>query len=488
MIDGLGSGTSLRLNRYLKAATTNVARSLERLSSGRRLIPGVDSGSELAREQDLQSQIRGVNQAMKNVSDAQGLTRQAQSALDQMLNISYRLRELAQEAANSGLTDAERDNLSAQAQDLVEDLSRLATSTNYNNTNLLDGTFGTKSLQVGAGSGDQISFSMGDARSSILGRLAITSGTQGNITTALLGATINGVTVSPSVSDGVSSSNATYSAMAIARAVNDVSNETGVYAETVGTVRSFTLDGVGTFTGTLAVGDLQINGVDIEGTGISSASTLVSAINTYSSTTGVVASIATSGAVTLTASDGRNIQLIVSNASSNNFFDFLDLSSNSTVFSAYATLSAGQNHTHTGAIRLWSSEAIVIAGTNASASLGVSSGTLNYTSGTAVNFVSLNSTDDAEEAIKVLDATIAQISTLRSNVDAVHSRLDLTASGLLEDLNAKESARSAIGDTDYARETANLVLAQLLQNASLSALTQANVSQSVALKLLQGLE
>ena len=127
----------------------------------------------------------------------------------------------------------------------------------------------------------------------------------------------------------------------------------------------------------------------------------------------------------------------------------------------------------------------MISGTSPSNALGISSGTKGLVSGTAVEFLDLSSDETAAEAVKVLDATIAQISSLRADVGAVHSRLEYSSSYLLSDYGSIEESKFKIGGTDFALETANLVMAQLLQNSSLAVMTQANVEAATVARLLE---
>lgn len=496
MINGLSFGLSQRLVGNLSRASRDVGQSLERLSSGRRILGPEDGAADYNMIVKLATQVRGIQQSILNVNETQGLTTTADGALASMLSIAYNLRELAQKAADSSLSSSERTALQTEVTGLLEEFSGIANGTEYNSTSLLDGDF-SSTIQVGPNYGDSFNFSIGDARSITLGRLAIYSGAQGAITTAVGGSStsvsLNGVYITGSNTDNVSSSGSTYSAIAIVNAINAQSNDTNVKAEALATKRTLTItstmfSNVSGFSGTIVSTDFLINGVAIATVAVSTSTGLVNKINGKTSSTGVIATLDSSGNIVLTAADGRNIQVQISNSSGNGLFKVFNSSANASLFTnPSSTLSVGANQTFVGAIRIWSSEAITIGGTTPSVSLGIASGTQSLTSGTAAEFISVTSTANANEAIKVLDATIAQISTLRANVGAVHNRLDASASYLLNDLNAKQEAKSAIGDVDMVMEMTRLVTAQLLQNASLASLTQANVSRATVAKLLGNL-
>ncbi len=163
------------------------------------------------------------------------------------------------------------------------------------------------------------------------------------------------------------------------------------------------------------------------------------------------------------------------------------MAGNSTIFSVYTGLSQGSDTTHVGAIRIWSSEAIRVDGTSPSLATGFAAANKTLVGGTAVEYVDLSTEADAKEAIKVLDATIAQISSLRLNVGAVHDRLDASASFLVGSLQTLDDTKGSIQNVDLVEEMTNLVVAQLLQNASLASITQANVSASTVMQLLGSL-
>src|SRR4051812_39857664 len=112
---GLNNLISKQIARNLQRATKDVGASLTRLSSGKRVASALDGAVDMSHIDKLDSQMRGMNQALHNINDAAGLTNSAQSSLDQMLTISYNLRELAQKAVDGNITSDERDLLEEEA-------------------------------------------------------------------------------------------------------------------------------------------------------------------------------------------------------------------------------------------------------------------------------------------------------------------------------------------------------------------------------------
>ncbi len=485
---------SYALSRNLQRSTQMISQALLRLGSGQRVNSPRDGTLDFARMVGLESQARGLSQAMSNVTDAQGVTETADSALASMLEVAQSIRELAIEAQDSSLTVSERDALQEEASALLDELKSYVSNTEYNSRSLLDGTFSSVRVQAFPGKSGAYSFSIGDARTSTLGRLAIISGGQGDLNTnafsSTLYVTLNGVAVAGSDDDGVSNVSAAGSALAKVNAINRVSNQTGVYAEVVGTERTIVLEMSATaYLDNIGTGEFKINGVEITGAA-ETASEFVGLVNNQTTSTGVVATLVSANQVKFTAADGRNIDFSVSNGAGNGLWDALNNPANNTIIAAVnisASLSTGATSGALGgAIRLWSAEDISIAASGKSA-VGITAGSYAIDAGTAVGYLNLNSTIAADQAVKVLDATIEQITELRANVGAVHNRLDYSSDFLESQLGAIEATAQDLGGADLALETANLVRGQLLQNGALAAITQANVSAMTVLRLLDDL-
>jgi len=466
---------------------------LIRLSTGDRLVRPSDDLAAFSVVSSLNTQLRGLTQASKNVNVAQGVVTTADTALANMEDLAYQIRDLALQAADASLSSEERTNLNAAAQELLSEFASIPLQTGFNGRALFNGTY-SASLLTGPNADSVMSFSIGDARASSLGKLAIYSGAQGSV--AAIGAsagtvlTLNGVSIGASTDDGVSIVNSTGSSLAVANAINQKSSETGVSAEALETQVTLYIDSFGgSYTGTLALGDLYINDTAILGS-IGSVGELVSAINDATDESGVSAAVDTSGNVVLTAADGRNIAFTISNSSGNAAYQIFNISANnaSGIFAVTVStsLSTGSDDSVSGAIRLYSSKSIIIGGgATVSASLGISSGYKNLVDGTSAVNINIGSEDNALQSLKILDSVIADISTLRAEIGGVHSRLDSRAALLLESQITLDEAKTSIGGTDFALEIAKLTSAQILQNAGLAALTQANISQSTVQGLLR---
>lgn len=304
---------SLNAQRNLNSSQAGTNQALQRLSSGLRINSAKDDAAGLAISTRFQSQINGLNVAIRNAGDGVSLAQTAEGALGSMTESLQRIRELALQSANGTNSAVDREALNAEAQQLIAEVTRAGEQTNFNGLNLLDGSFSSV-FQVGANAGETIGVSIGQLTADVLG-VSRSSGVSSVATgQALSGGdlVINGVTVGATKASDDTASTSMQSASAIAKAaaINSVSSESGVTAVVDQNVAA----GSG-MTAEVASGTVTINGttinIDTTGDGATSRSAVVTAINAQSSLTGVTAVDSGDDAqgVTLLADDGRNIEI-----------------------------------------------------------------------------------------------------------------------------------------------------------------------------------
>jgi flagellin-like hook-associated protein FlgL len=151
------------LNSYRNLSVTNdqMSKSLERLSSGFRINRAADDAAGLAISEGLRSQIGGMKQAVRNTQDGISVVQTAEGALSTSTSILQRMRDLSVQASNSGsLNDSAKANIQKEVSQLKEELSRISSTTNFNGTKLLDGSY-SGVFQVGADAGQSISVAIG---------------------------------------------------------------------------------------------------------------------------------------------------------------------------------------------------------------------------------------------------------------------------------------------------------------------------------------
>ena len=476
---------SLNAQRNLETTQGALAQALQRLSSGLRINSAKDDAAGLAISERFTTQIRGLNQAVRNANDGISLAQTAESALGELTNNLQRIRELAVQSANATNSASDRAALDQEVQQRLAEINRIASQTSFNGQKVLDGSFGTAQFQVGANVGETISVNLTTgARADQIGQIAtLQSGavsanalTDGSVTIAVgQAAAVNiGATAA-----GTQAGQTTDSAFAKLQSINaaGVSGLTAT-ANNSATAAFVTVTSTETVGGTpgFSTYNLNINGVDIyagtdnvaTGTSLTAAN-VAAQINLFSAQTGVSASVSGTD-LTLTASDGRNI-------------DVTETLANGTGGTVGGTgIDATQEGTLRGTITLSASENITLGGTPADIGFAVTSIAVDSNTLSQVDVTNVSA---AENAIQRVDASLTSVSNLRSQFGAIQNRFESTIANLQAVSENLAASRSRIRDTDFAAETAALTRAQILQQAGIAILAQANAAPQSVLGLLQ---
>ena len=160
---------AMNTNRQLGLVTGQQAKSTEKLSSGYKINRAADDAAGLAISEKMRSQIRGLDRASTNAQDGISVVQTAEGALNEVHSMLQRMNELATQAANDTNTTQDRNQIKLEINQLSSEIDRVASTTQFNTMNLLDGKFTGKNLQVGALSGQSISISISSMKSSVLG-------------------------------------------------------------------------------------------------------------------------------------------------------------------------------------------------------------------------------------------------------------------------------------------------------------------------------
>ncbi len=168
--------SSLNAQRNLNKSSGALSTSMERLSSGLRINSAKDDAAGLAISDRMTSQVKGLNQAARNANDGISLAQTAEGALQESTNILQRIRELAVQSANDTNTGSDRASLNDEVQQLKDELSRIAETTQFNGKSVIDGTMEDATFQVGANAGapQTISFSIDSAKAADLSQVGTT--------------------------------------------------------------------------------------------------------------------------------------------------------------------------------------------------------------------------------------------------------------------------------------------------------------------------
>ena len=362
---------SINAQRQLGKSQATQNEAMERLSSGLRINSAKDDAAGLAISTGFQSQITGINQAVRNANDGVSMTQTAEGSMDEMSNILQRMRELSVQSANDTNSSSNRAAIQEEVDQLSSELDRIAETTEFNGTKLLNGTAGETTLQVGANSGETLSFKIDSVTTNALGlngdlnKAELNSGRVGDTATGdkelLINKTnIGEVAVKPGNQAG-----------AIVDAINLKTDDTGVTATAYNVVQgsSESTEVTGITNG------MTINGVELGAT--SSMDNLVETINR--DVDGVTASKGDSGELLLTNDDGADI--VVGNKEAEAAYDGIK-----TTYDALSSASPTETSEYNAATAIYDAS---VANSKAS---GIASDT--YT-----GYVALDSADDTPISI-----------------------------------------------------------------------------------------
>lgn len=372
---------SLNAQRNLSRSQGLLNQSLERLSTGLRINSAKDDAAGLAISERFTTQIRGLNQAVRNASDGISLAQTTESALGELTNNLQRIRELAVQSANATNSASDRAALNAEVQERIAEVDRIAKQTNFNGVKVLDGSFGTATFQVGANVGETISVSLTtDVTASAIGTINTAAGTGFTFADAA------STDITLQFGDGSTANEYGEAVIAANSTVQQAADS----------INSANITGVSAFVN--AGGELQvINGTD------------------------------------------NNITFTETGATGTD------------------TLGLG---------------AVVTADETAAAA-------------TTLGGVAIDTLAGANFAIARVDSALTSVNGLRGNLGAIQNRFESTIVNLQTVSENLAASRGRIQDADFAAETAALTKAQILQQAGVSVLSQANAQPQLALSLLQ---
>jgi len=506
---------SLNAQRNLTTSQSSLATSLQRLSSGLRINSAKDDAAGLAISNRFTTQINGLNQAVRNASDGISLAQTTESALGELTNNLQRIREIAVQSANASNSASDRQALDQEVQQRLAEVERIATQTAFNGQKVLNGTFGNATFQVGANVGETITVGLSTSmRTTDIGRTAdyVNGSTQynstlavgqqgtgvdagnalasGDLSIAIGSAAAIGVVASVDNSAGAGNAGRTqFSAYSKVQAINAsaIPNLTATADTTV----AFDFTAI---TDTSSAYTLQINGQGIyttDGNAISGTQ-MAAQINANAAATGVTATFDSANArMTLNASDGRNIAVSQTASDASGVGQGLTTTSaglNNTTNDALTAITtaagAAVANTFVGTVRLTSTDSITLSGAHETY-IGYADGASMALGSSALNSISVSTVTGANTTLGRVDSALTAVSALRSTLGAIQNRFESTISSLSAVSENLSASRSRILDADFAAETANLTRAQILQQAGVAILAQANSAPQSVLALLK---
>ena len=474
---------SLNSQRNLNSSQSALQTSLQRLSSGLRINSAKDDAAGLAISERFTSQIRGLDQAVRNANDGISLAQTAEGALSESGNILQRIRELAVQSANATNSASDRQALQSEVSQLVSELDRIASSTEFNGQKLLDGTFGTAIFQVGANANQTIQATTANFRANNFGNYRVEGAGASAGTESRIGG--ENLTVTGSLGAETFVINAGSTARDVADMVASKSNSTGVSAFAL-TEEKMTFDAAGAYVINLQSDNAETTKVafTISGTeGNDGLAGAITAFNDASSKTGVTARISENGdGIILRNSTGNNINIAETESNTNA----------GTLTIAGAAIRSGADTAAdpdaplsgvvvTGQVTFDSDKSFSVVGdAGETVTNATEASVLN-----SVNNMDVSSVEGANLALATVDAALNTVSNQRAKFGAIQSRFGSTIANLSTNSENLSAARSRIRDADFAKETAELTRNQILQQAGTAMLAQANVAPQNVLTLLQ---
>jgi len=466
--------SSLIAQRVLRKNNDSLNTSLERLSTGLRINRGSDDPAGLIASENLRSEKAGISQAIDNAERASNIIGTAEGGLSEVSSLLTELQSLVGQAANSGgLSQEEVDANQLQVDSILGTINRIAGSTAFQGTKLLNGNYAYSTS--GAAASAFSSFSVNTARlpdsqsvsvvvqvtnSATKGKVVFDNGTDATIQSA--------VTLTIAGFDGTEqlsfASGTTISA--ITAAVNSISSVTGVAASANNTTfeLAFTSTEFGSKKFASVTADKAYFAVTGGTSGRDEGSDAIVSVNG--------ASTQVDGKAVTYRAGGLDIEFTIADTA-----NFNNASKTFGITGGGATFSLGSKVNETGKANI---------GIQSVSTGSLGDGVVGFLADLASGKNKSLSSDNLVAAQKVLDKAIKQVSQLRGRLGAFQKfTIGSTVNSLGVALENVTASESAIRDTDFASETANLTRSQILSQAAQTVLAQANSSPQSALRLLQ---
>jgi len=458
--------SSLIAQRVLRRNNTSLNTSLERLSTGLKINKGADNPAGLIASENLRAEKAGIAVAIENAERASNIIGTAEGGLSEVSSLLIELQGLVSQTANSGgLSSEEVEANQLQVDSILNTINRIAQSTAFQGTKLLNGNYDYTASGVNSTSFDNVRVNAAripDASTMNVVVEVVTSGQYGALTYATGDLTDN-VTIEVAGNLGTEQLNfaSGTSVSSIADAVNAVTTVTGVSATVSGTDLVFTSTAYGadqfvsvkTITGTFAPDATKDYGQD--------------------------------AAVNINGAAAQVSGLSVQYRSSNLDLEFdLDTTFNDAGTDSFAITGGGATFALGSKISETDKAAIGIASVS-TGSLGNT--TLGYLSSLASGGANALGGENLVTAQRIIDKAVKQVSQLRGRLGAFQRfTIGATVNSLGVAYENASAAESAIRDTDFAAETSSLTRSQILAQVATTVLAQANASPQNALRLLQG--
>lgn len=496
---------SLNAQRNLNASQGEANTALERLSSGLRINSAKDDAAGLAISTRFQAQITGLNMAQRNANDGISLAQTAEGALDEVTNNLQRIRELAVQSANATNSTSDRQALNQEVQQRIAEINRVASQTSFNGLKILDGTFGEQTFQVGANSGETIGVSGLDSRGQNIGSvISETSGLSGQT------AGYEPVDTATGALDALDFTDELSGTIAFDNGAGTITVPTGTYsnvedlAEAIQGGINTAIEGGDTDlegieisadldSNTLVVSNARAEEIDVtfdiddeSGGNFDAAPVTVAAatdpidLSEYFESGQTATFDVDINGTEITVEDASSLNDIVAQVNARSVDTGIRANLNSENDEIIFSSQFGEEYT----VEITSSGLLDEAGDERIATGQIAATIEDNT--VSVNDLAIDTREGAEQALVAVDYAFDKINGFRAELGAVQNRFESTIANLATTSENLSASNSRIRDADFAAETAELARTQVLQQAGLSVLSQANARPQQVLQLLQG--
>jgi len=541
---------SLVAQQNLTSSGSALSQAITRLSSGKRINSAADDAAGLAISNIMQTQINGLTQGVSNANDGVSIVQTASSGLSSLTDSLQRIRQLATQAASGSMTDDDRAALQKEVAQQVQEINRIASQTTYNGMNVLNGSLGTVSFQVGANVGQTISMDLSQNTSAAemgsgnvqagntLGSFAVSLDAGGakyagpSVITSVkatydsvAGVTYtdqNGNTLDPT-SGAVTTAKAAYAAANIGTGDLDADAQSAQSINGGGaSIGGLSLNADGKTAEITSItatddGAGNVTYADQNGNAVTDAKVIAAAKAAYNASGDGTGDLdADAGAATDKTATQAGLALNPDgsaytaptttapitqiNVLSDGKGGFTLTDQNNVALSAgaagtiFGTANVGTdangNTTLTGLTGAQMATDIdtamgITAGSSADTATATGAQIDQLSDPSTVADIDISTQQGASEAMESIDNALNTINNLQATLGAAQNRFSAIATTQQAQSTDLSTAQSSIQDADFAQETANLSKAQVLQQAGISVLAQANSQPQQILKLLQ---
>jgi len=512
-------GTSASMKSLLKTEREMLS-AMERISSGKRINSAGDDAAGAAISDRMTATIRALDMSIRNAADVLSMAQVAEGALDEHSQALQRIRELSIQAATDILNSEQRIYLQTEANQLLDEMDRVARDTTFNEIAVLDGTFADRRFQIGSHEREKAVISVANLRTENLGAfqsetdikdLGTPNSLAGEGTTGATAAGISSLidadddlTITGLVGTATVDIADNNTAKEVANLVNASFDSTGVSATATTTIK---MEMLSTDAAGSHVVGFDLFGKNASAQAISATVTLGTtaatsdltnlrdAINSYSSNTGIRATLnANKNAIIIVQDEGEDV--VVQN------LDFSSVGNSINTKLQMTSMNMDQDVTGTtkqvldtdhnsgnsdsiryaGQIKFHSSQTFTIVGTNGGGLYEASPGTATLNK---VSTIDIRTVTGAVDALKVIDRALDRIHMERAKFGAIMSRMNVVIDNLTNVTQNQRASRARIVDADFALESARLSKSQILQQSAMNMVAQASRTMQNVLVLFQ---